>query len=146
MFTYQSTKILPYVYMCKEKQSNKFYIGYRSANKTPSTADFGQKYFTSNKYVKENFDKFDHYILAEFFNKRDAYRFESELIKLTKCDDQINSFRDLLRRGKKKKPSQPVDTSVKLCALASCQKPHTNWRMKCCCMSHQKKYAGSRAH
>ena len=64
---YKSTRVLPYVYMCKEKNGPNFYIGYRFANYVPSTEDFGTHYFTSNEYVRNNFDQFDYYIVAEFY-------------------------------------------------------------------------------
>jgi hypothetical protein len=38
----------------------------------------------------KNFDKFDWQIIAEFYNKKDAYKFEGELIKETKSPLQIN--------------------------------------------------------
>ena len=57
---YKSTRVLPYVYMCKEKNGPNFYIGYRFANYVPSTEDFGTHYFTSNEYVKNNFDPYLH--------------------------------------------------------------------------------------
>lgn len=93
MTIYHSTKKMPYVYRCTEKETDKFYIGYRYKNYLPSTQDLGHKYFTSNDYVKNNFEKFDVEIIAEFFHKKDAYKFESELIRETKSDLQINSFR-----------------------------------------------------
>lgn len=82
-----------YVYRCTERKTGRFYIGYRYKNYLPSTQDLGKKYFTSNSYVKENFNAFDIEIIAEFFKKSDAYKFESELIRETKCDLQINSDR-----------------------------------------------------
>jgi hypothetical protein len=143
MNIYSSTKALPYVYMCQEKNSPNFYIGYRYANYLPSTEDFGKNYFTSNSYVKENFDNFEHTIIAEFFTKRDALNFESQLIKESNSEYCINNFKN---KNRKKYESIKVDTDPKICALPSCDKIHTNWRMKCCCTAHQKSYAGMRAH
>ena len=143
MNIYSSTKALPYVYMCQEKNSPNFYIGYRYANYLPSTEDFGKNYFTSNDYVKENFDNFDHTIIAEFFTKRDALNFESQLIKESNSDHCINNFK---YKKVKKYESIKIDTDPKICALPGCNKIYTNWRMKCCCASHQKSYAGMRAH
>lgn len=34
----------------------------------------------------------------------------------------------------------------KICALYGCDNPVRNWRMSCCCMSHQKKYAAKKRH
>ncbi|HEY6435209.1 MAG TPA: hypothetical protein VIY47_01350 [Ignavibacteriaceae bacterium] len=86
-----STKKCPYVYMCTERETGRFYIGYRYRNYLPSSEDFGKIYFTSNSYVKENFDSFDHQIIAEFFDKKAAYKFETDFINETKSDLQINS-------------------------------------------------------
>ena len=38
----------------------------------------------------KNFDRFDWQIIAEFYHKKDAYKFEGELIKETKSPLQIN--------------------------------------------------------
>lgn len=144
MTIYKSTKALPYVYISKEKNSQYFYIGYRYTNYLPSTEDFGKKYFTSNKYVKENFNNFEHTIIAEFFTKESAYEFETSLIKETRSEYQIN----YIKYKKKKKYSKitQVKSSIKLCALSECQKPHTNWRMKCCCKRHNNIYAAQKRH
>ena len=140
---YSSTKVLPYVYLCREKYSPYYYIGYRYANYVPSTDDFGTYYYTSNNYVKENFNNFEHSIVAEFYTKDDAYKFESELINEMGSEFLINS-----QRHKKTKiyESVKVDNSPKLCALPGCNKIHTNWRMKCCCKSHSQMYAGQQRH
>ena len=90
---YKSTRVLPYVYMCKEKNSPYFYIGYRYRNFVPSSDDLGTYYFTSNRYVSDNFDNFEFYILAEFFNKNDAYKFETMMIQETSSEYQINRFK-----------------------------------------------------
>ena len=76
--------------MCTERDTGRFYIGYRFKNYLPAEQDFGNRYFTSNKYVMKNFDRFDWKIIAEFYDKRDALRFEGQLIKETQCDLQIN--------------------------------------------------------
>jgi hypothetical protein len=129
--------------MCKEKNSPNFYIGYRFANYVPSTEDFGTHYFTSNEYIKNNFDKFDYYIIAEFFDKKDAYAFESALIKELRSEYCLNyeKYKKFKEYSKIK-----VDTSLKVCALPGCGKTHTNWRIKCCCLSHSKQYAGIRRY
>lgn len=148
---YKSEKVLPYVYMCVEKSSGRFYIGYRHANKFPSSEDFGKIYFTSNEYVKKNFDLFDHYIVAEFFNKRDALSFESKLIAESRSPLQINNDRILktYSKGIIKTPYNKREEFIveeKKCALNGCNNVHKNWRMKCCCLSHQKQYAAYRSH
>lgn len=146
MFTkYPSTKVLPYVYLCKEKTSERFYIGYRYKNWLPSSEDFGTHYFTSNKFVKENFNKFDYYIVAEFFNKVDAYEFESQLISETRSEYQINYEKNLEVRPYVKS-EKIIVPEKKICPLAGCGKEHSNWRLKCCCISHNKKYAGFQSH
>jgi hypothetical protein len=76
--------------MCTERDTGRFYIGYRFKNYLPAEQDFGNRYFTSNKYVMKNFDRFDWQIIAEFYHKRDALKFEGQLIKETQCDLQIN--------------------------------------------------------
>jgi len=95
----KSTKRLPYVYISVEKVTGRFYIGYRYRNYLPSSEDFGKVYFTSNTYVKENFENFDHHIVAEFFDRKGAYKFESEFIKETQSDLQINYDRIKNSRG-----------------------------------------------
>ena len=97
---YKSTRVLPYVYMCQEKNSPYFYIGYRYRNYVPSTEDLGTYYFTSNNYVKENFDNFEITIIAEFFTKKDAYKFETLLIKDTKSEYQINQQKNIKIKNK----------------------------------------------
>jgi hypothetical protein len=77
--------ILPYVYILTDKITGQFYIGYRYKNVTlhkRSNEDLGVVYFTSCKHIsKNNFYRFDAVILAEFFDKADAYWFEQQLIK-----------------------------------------------------------------
>ena len=102
MNIYQSTKVLPYVYMCREKGSPYFYIGYRFRNFVPSSEDFGKHYFTSNKYVKTNFENFDWIIVAEFFNQKDALKFESQLIRETSSEFQLNRKRLSVNSRKKR--------------------------------------------
>lgn len=140
MFPYKSTKVLPYVYLCKEKNTDKFYIGYRYANYLPSTEDFGKKYFTSNEYVKNNFYNFEHYIIAEFFNKKDAFEFETKLIKETECKiNQINYFKQMKKMKYKKFDENLL--KPKKCALEGCDIIVKNWRNKFCCRSHVGKYS-----
>ena len=147
MHTYQSTRVLPYVYICQDKHSSKFYIGYRFANKVPSTQDFGTYYFTSNDLVRENFDQFEHHIVAEFFHKRDAYAFESQLISETRSEHQINDYKRQRMIGKKYKTKVPYIYEPRYCALPECGKllPASIHR-KCCCTSHQGRYSALRGH
>lgn len=44
---------LPYVYKLTHKETNQFYIGYRSANRVKSEFDLGFKYFSSSKIIKK---------------------------------------------------------------------------------------------
>lgn len=77
-----STKSMPYVYMCIHKETKKFYIGYRCANTShnrPSHLDF-PKYKSSNLDIKHNFNEYDWYIIAEFFDSDSAYDYEQLLI------------------------------------------------------------------
>lgn len=77
--------ILPYVYILFDRKTGQFYIGYRYKNVAlylRSGDDLGVKYFTSSNLInKNNFFRFDVIILAEFFDKSDAYWFEQQLIK-----------------------------------------------------------------
>ena len=79
--TYTSEKVLPYVYQCVHKTTNKFYIGSRTAKsqKLPSHLDFPE-YKTSSKEVEPHFEEYEWIILAEFFDGGDAYDHEQELI------------------------------------------------------------------
>lgn len=72
---------LPYVYKVTHKATGQFYIGMRSANKQVAEKDLGIKYFTSNKLVKSNFDKFNIEILAYFIDQEAAFYFENSLIE-----------------------------------------------------------------
>lgn len=146
MSIYKSTRALPYVYMCQEKNSPYFYIGYRYANYLPSSEDFGNCYFTSNKYVKENFKNFEHTIIAEFYDRDSAYKFEAQLIKELNSDFLLNAQRLGKLAGKKYKTNIEINNTEKVCALPGCNKVFVNWRSKCCCSSHSKKYAGQKRH
>jgi hypothetical protein len=82
-YIYTSEKVLPYVYFGIHKSTGQFYIGSRanSKQKLPSHLDILQ-YQTSSKKVKSlGFQNFDWFIIAEFFNPKDAYDFEQLLIK-----------------------------------------------------------------
>lgn len=72
-------KTLPYVYICTNRETGQFYIGYREGNKTPSYQDL-PLYKTSSKQVNPVFDQYSWEIIAEFFDGTDAYNFEQSLI------------------------------------------------------------------
>jgi hypothetical protein len=82
MIIYRSTKVMPYVYMCVNKITGQIYIGYREYNiKIGKTSDIDfPEYKTSSKVVNPNFNDYDWYIIAEFYNGNDAYDFEQQLI------------------------------------------------------------------
>jgi hypothetical protein len=88
---YTSTKVMPYVYRLDNPTTGEFYIGYRSANKVPSTQDL-PNYKTSKSEVRSRFDEFNWIIIAEFFSGADAYDFEQATIhenwKLSGCLNQ----------------------------------------------------------
>jgi hypothetical protein len=75
--------ILSYVYKLTHKETYQFYIGSRTSTKQKLPADFDiLKYKSSSKYVKElGFENFNIEIIAEFFDPKDAYDFEQNLIK-----------------------------------------------------------------
>jgi|688.fasta_scaffold623815_1 hypothetical protein len=72
---------LPYVYIVRNRNSGKFYIGMRSANKVVAEQDLGVYYFTSSKHVKNNFIDYDIEIKAYFIDQISAFNFENDLIK-----------------------------------------------------------------
>lgn len=81
MSIYSSEKVLPYVYKCVHRISGLTYIGSRTTKrlKYPSHIDF-PKYKTSSNEVHSNFGDYDWIIIAEFFDPKDAYDYEQELI------------------------------------------------------------------
>ncbi len=72
---------LPYVYIVRNRNTRKFYIGMRSANKVVAEQDLGFHYFTSSKQVKNNFSEYEIEIVAYFADQISAFAFENELIK-----------------------------------------------------------------
>lgn len=72
---------LPYVYIVRNRNNGKFYIGMRSANKVVAEKDLGVHYFTSSKHVKNNFIDYDIEIKAYFIDQISAFNFENYLIK-----------------------------------------------------------------
>lgn len=72
---------LPYVYIMRNRNNDKFYIGMRSANKVCAEQDLGIHYFTSSKHVKNNFSEYNIEIIAYFIDQLSAFEFENNLIK-----------------------------------------------------------------
>ena len=128
--------VLPYVYRCTEKGTDKFYIGYRYKNEVPASEDFGIHYFTSNEYVKNNFDKFEYEIIAEFFDRKSAFAFETQLINETKCINQINSN----KYNKTKKPYRKSEITP-YCLFPDCGKYINSSIKRFCCRTHTSRYS-----
>jgi hypothetical protein len=131
--TIYSKNSKPYVYKCTEKETGRFYIGYRYSNKVPAMEDFGVHYFTSNEYVKNNFDKFEHEIISEFSDRKSAFAYETKLINETKCELQINAN----KHNKAKKPYGKAQI-YENCFL--CGKYINSSISKFCCRSHAAKF------
>jgi hypothetical protein len=132
---------LPYVYRCTERSTGKFYIGYRFKNTLPASEDFGKHYFTSNDYVKKNFDNFDYEIIAEFPNRKSAFAFETKLINETKCVDQINA-----NKHNKSKATYTKAQINEYCLFPECGKYINSSIKRFCCKSHSAKYAALKGH
>lgn len=128
-------KALPYVYRCTEKDTGKFYIGYRFKNFVPANEDLGKYYFTSNNYVKENFDKFDYEIIGEFPDRKTAFAFETKLINETKCEMQINANKH--NKAKEKYKKSQIN---EYCLYPGCGKYINSSIKKFCCKTHAAKY------
>lgn len=141
MNIYSSQKALPYVYKCTEIGTGRFYIGYRFKNTLPSTEDFGKHYFTSNEYVKNNFGNFEWEIIAEFFDRKSAFAFETQLIKETKSDKQINL--DKHEKTKTKYGKAKINES---CLLPGCEKYINSSIKRFCCKVHSAQYAARKKH
>jgi len=137
----KSKPVLPYVYRCIEKDTGNFYIGYRFKNTVPAEEDFGKYYFTSNDYVKNNFDKFYCEIIAVFFDRKSAFAFETQLIRETKSENQINAnvF------NKKKKLYQKAQINL-YCFLPGCGKYINSSIKRFCCKLHAAQYAARKGH
>lgn len=135
MSIYATGNVKPYVYKCVEKNTGRFYIGYRYKNRVPADQDLGVFYFTSNDYVKKNFSNFDVFIVKEFETKRDAFLYETYLIKETKGILQINS--DKYYKTKKKYEKNPIN---EYCLLPECGKYINSSIKKFCCRTHSTKF------
>lgn len=132
----QGSKALPYVYKCIEKETGKFYIGYRYKNYLPAKDDFGKLYFTSNDYIKNNFEKFTFEILGEFQNKKQAFEYEKKMINETRSDLQIN----LLKHKKEKVKREPAEITL-YCKLEGCGRYINSSITKFCCRTHANIYS-----
>lgn len=105
MNIYSSSKPMPYVYKLVHKETGQFYIGYRCANKVPSSDDIGTFYFSSSEEVhKLGFENFNIHILAEFFQSEHAREFESEMIRANwksplKLNRNISGARFCAKKG-----------------------------------------------
>ena len=136
-----SKPALPYVYRCVEKDTGKFYIGYRFKNTVPAEEDFGKHYFTSNDYVKENFDKFDYEIISEFPDRKSAFAYETQLIKETKSEQQINAN----KHNKNKRPYKKAQIN-EYCLLPGCGKYINSSIKRFCCQRHASQYSARKGH
>jgi hypothetical protein len=132
---------LPYVYKCTEKGTGKFYIGYRFKNKLPAAQDFGVCYFTSNDYVKNNFENFEYEIISEFPDRKSAFAFETKLINETKSDLQINAN----KFNKAKKPYTKSQINL-YCLFPGCGKYINSSIKRFCCKSHSSRYSALKGH
>jgi hypothetical protein len=142
MTIYNNSKTaLPYVYRCTERDTGKFYIGYRFKNYVPASEDLGTHYFTSNEYVKNNFDKFDYEIIAEFPDRKSAFAFETQLIKETACEKQINAN----KHNKAKSPYTKSEINL-YCKLPGCGRYINSSIKKFCCSLHGRQYAARKRH
>ena len=142
MNIYNSPKtVLHYVYRCVEKTTGRFYIGYRFKNTVPAKEDFGKHYFTSNSYVKENFENFDFEIVAEFPDRKSAFAFETKLIKETRSEKQINGDKNIKNRYTYKKP-----TINEYCLFPGCGKYINSSIKRFCCKRHSATYSALRSH
>ena len=136
-----SGPVLPYVYRCTERETGRFYIGYRYKNYVRAEEDLGTFYFTSNEYVRTNFHKFDWEIVAEFYDKKDAFKFETDLIRETKSENQINAN----KHNKAKKPYQPAEITLH-CKFPGCGKYINSSIKRFCCQSHASRYSALKGH
>jgi len=137
----EKKEALPYVYKCVEKSTGNYYIGYRYKNRVPAEEDLGVHYYTSNKYVKENFDNFDVEIISEFPDRKSAFQYETDLIRETKSDKQINSNKHNKPRKEYKKSEITLH-----CQLPGCGKYINSSIKRFCCQTHAAKYAALRSH
>jgi len=142
MNIYDNSKlVLPYVYRCTEKNTGRFYIGYRFKNTVPANEDLGKHYFTSNDYVKKNFNNFDYEVVAEFPDRKSAFAFETKLINETKGVNQINAN----KHNKSKAPYTKAQIT-EYCLYPDCGKYINSSIKRFCCKSHAAQYAAKKKH
>jgi hypothetical protein len=77
--------IRPYIYIITHTYTSEFYIGSRSANRTPASRDLWCNYFTSSKVIKERIllegvDSFSAQVINEFNTPEEAFEAEQLLI------------------------------------------------------------------
>lgn len=137
----KSRPVLPYVYRCVERDTGNFYIGYRFKNILPAQEDFGKKYFTSNEYVRNNFEKFDWEIVAEFFDRKSAFAFETQLIRETQSEKQINSNKN----NRKRKNYEKKGINL-YCIFPGCGKYINSSIKRFCCRNHAATYAAYKSN
>jgi hypothetical protein len=133
--------VLPYVYRCIERNTGRFYIGYRFKNKVCAKEDLGFHYFTSNEYVKNNFSNFDCEIIQEFLDRKSAFAFETKLINETKSEQQINAN----KHNKAKRKYQKSEIYL-YCLFPGCGKYINSSIKRFCCKSHASKYSALKGH
>lgn len=134
-------KPLAYVYKCTERETGRFYIGYRYKNIVPALEDFGVFYFTSNAYVKKNFSNFTFEILAEFETKQEAFNYEKMTIKETSSELQINNDKHKIPKKQYSK-----STITEYCLFPGCGKYINSSIKRFCCRTHSAQYAASKRH
>jgi len=137
----EKKQALPYVYRCVEKDTGRFYIGYRYKNTVCAKEDLGIHYFTSNEYVKKNFNKFDYEIVQEFADRKSAFAYETKLISETKCEQQINAN----KYNKAKREYRKSEIHL-YCLFPDCGKYINSSIKKFCCKTHAAKYSALRSH
>ena len=123
---------LPYVYVVRHRNTGKFYIGMRSANKVVAEQDLGVHYFTSSKHVKNNFSEYDIEIKAYFIDQISAFKFENDLIEENWGDplllnrhyqksmskfSMVGSKRTDLAEYNKKTKSKPKEERIYECVI-----------------------------
>lgn len=77
-----SSKNYPYVYILQNNEYGYFYIGYRCANKYNASLDTSYMGSSTNPLLNQY--KFEKKIIAEFFDKVSAIKFELQLINENK--------------------------------------------------------------
>lgn len=111
-----ASKAKPYVYRCKHKETKRFYIGYRAANKVPADEDLGIHYFTSSKEVSADFQNYNFEILSEYESVLMAFEVEQRLIYECRNDELLINknfkVRNLIEVNPKPVQIKPVDKNA----------------------------------